>query len=464
MAQSLSDPPVAGQIITVLGSDLNHQGLGLARWQGWVVIVPQLLPGEEAQVQLLQRKKSQWFARHLKTLVAGPGARKSPCILAQDCGGCSLQHLEDSLQAEWKRTRLEQTLRRIGGIDIQSPAPINNDLDHLGYRNRALIPLLRREDQLRLGYYRRGSHRIVNLNRCPVLDPRIDALIKPLKQDLEASGWPADADLHGEPGLRHLGLRVGVRTGELLITLVSATAELNGVKTLAEEWMNRWPALAGVTLNLQPRRSNTVLGAITHTLAGRDCISERFCDLQLLLGTTTFFQVNTDRAEQIVIVLRDWLLQLGDCKRLIDAYCGIGTISLPIAAAGIGVVGLEINPASVQQARQNAALNGITEASFEAGDVALLLGDYLRDHDALVVDPPRKGLTPDVLNAILNCPPKSLAYLSCDSATLARDIKRLVSDNGPYAIDRIQPVDFFPQTTHLECLVLMKRINFEAQR
>ena len=464
MAQSVSDPPVAGQIITVLGSDLNHQGLGLARWQGWVVIVPQLLPGEEAQVQLLQRKKSQWFARHLKTLVAAPGARKSPCILAKDCGGCSLQHFEDSLQAEWKRTRLEQTLRRIGGLDIQSPAPINNDCAHLGYRNRALIPLLRREDQLRLGYYRRGSHRIVNLNRCPVLDPRIDALIKPLKQDLEASGWPADADLHGEPGLRHLGLRVGVRTGELLITLVSATAELNGVKTLAEEWMNRWPALAGVTLNLQPRRSNTVLGAITHTLAGRDCISERFCDLQLLLGTTTFFQVNTDRAEQIVIVLRDWLLQLGDCKRLIDAYCGIGTISLPIAAAGIGVVGLEINPASVQQARQNAALNGITEASFEAGDVALLLGDYLRDHDALVVDPPRKGLTPDVLDAILNCPPKSLAYLSCDSATLARDIKRLVSDNGPYAIDRIQPVDFFPQTTHLECLVLMKRINFEAQR
>ena len=464
MAQSVSDPPVAGQIITVLGSDLNHQGLGLARWQGWVVIVPQLLPGEEAQVQLLQRKKSQWFARHLKTLVAAPGARKSPCILAKDCGGCSLQHFEDSLQAEWKRTRLEQTLRRIGGLDIQSPAPINSDCAHLGYRNRALIPLLRREDQLRLGYYRRGSHRIVNLNRCPVLDPRIDALIKPLKQDLEASGWPADADLHGEPGLRHLGLRVGVRTGELLITLVSATAELNGVKTLAEEWMNRWPALAGVTLNLQPRRSNTVLGAITHTLAGRDCISERFCDLQLLLGTTTFFQVNTDRAEQIVIVLRDWLLQLGDCKRLIDAYCGIGTISLPIAAAGIGVVGLEINPASVQQARQNAALNGITEASFEAGDVALLLGDYLRDHDALVVDPPRKGLTPDVLDAILNCPPKSLAYLSCDSATLARDIKQLVSDNGPYAIDRIQPVDFFPQTTHLECLVLMKRINFEAQR
>ncbi|NCG16392.1 MAG: methyltransferase domain-containing protein, partial [Synechococcales cyanobacterium H12SWP_bin.12] len=136
---------------------------------------------------------------------------------------------------------------------------------------------------------------------------------------------------------------------------------------------------------------------------------------------------------------------------------------LPIAATGISVVGLEINPASVQQAQQNAASNGITDASFEAGDVALLLSDYLPDHDALVVDPPRKGLAPVVLDAILNCPPKSMAYLSCDSATLARDLKRLVSEDGPYAIDRIQPVDFFPQTTHLECLVLMKRINCEVQ-
>lgn len=463
MAQPVSDPPVAGQTITVVGSDLNHQGLGLARWQGWVVVVPLLLPGEEARVQLLQRKKSQWFARHIKTLAPAPAARKPPCILAQDCGGCSLQHLQDSAQEEWKRSRLEQTLKRIGGIDIQSPSPIHHDFEPLGYRNRALIPLLRKEGQLRLGYYRRGSHRIVNLNRCPVLDPRIDALIKPLKLDLEASGWPADADLHGELGLRHLGLRVGVRTGELLITLVSATSELNGLKDLAAKWMERWPAVAGVTLNLQPRRSNTVLGSITHTLAGRDSIRERFCDLQLLLGTTTFFQINTARAEQIVLVLRDWLLQHGDCQRLLDAYCGIGTISLPIAASGIGVVGIEINPASVQQARQNANLNGITNASFEAGDVASLLGNYLPDQDALVVDPPRKGLAPDVLDAILKCPPKRLAYLSCDSATLARDLKRLVSEDGPYAIDRIQPADFFPQTTHLECLVLMERINCEVQ-
>ena len=463
MAQPVSDTPLAGQIITVEGADLNHQGLGLARWKGWVLVVPFLLPGEKAQVQLIQRKKSQWFARRLKTVIAAPGSRQPPCILAKDCGGCSLQHLEERFQTEWKGSHLEQSLQRIGQINIKPPAPLHTGIGDLGYRNRTLIPLLRQDGHLRLGYYRRGSHRIVNLSRCPVLDPRIDALIKPLKQDLEASSWPADADLNGELGLRHLGLRVGVRTGELLITLVSATAQLKGVKELARNWMDRWPSVAGVTLNLQPRKSNTVLGDITHTLAGQDCISEQFCDLQLLLGTTTFFQVNTDRAEQIVLLLRNWLLNRCECKSLIDAYCGIGTISLPIAAAGIQVIGIEISAASVQHASKNAALNGINNVSFQAGDVALLLNDYLPYHDALVVDPPRKGLAPNVVDAIVNCPPMSLAYLSCDPATLARDLKRLISPQGPYQIDHIQPIDFFPQTTHLECLVLMRRINYEVQ-
>ncbi len=463
IAQPVSNTPKAGQVVTVVGSDLNHQGLGLARWQGWVVIVPLLLPGEEASVQLVQRKKAQWHARRLTTIVSAPGSRQPPCSLANDCGGCSLQHWDDQRQSEWKRQRLEQTLQRIGKITVNVPTPLGEGTRALGYRNRALIPIVREGDHLRLGYYRRGSHRIVNLSSCPVMDPRIDGLIQPLKEDLQSSGWPANADLKGEPGLRHLGMRIGVRTGQLLITLVSATDQLKGVKELAQQWIERWPAIAGVTLNLQPRPNNTVLGEITHTLAGRDTISERFCDLQLLLGTTTFFQVHTDGAEQIVLLLRDWLLTRTHCNRLIDAYCGIGTISLPIAAAGIRVIGLEINPASVQHAICNAALNGISNATFQAGDVGSLLSAYLPENDALVVDPPRKGLAPNVLNAILKSPPKSLAYLSCDPATLSRDLAHLIVPHGPYEIDRIQPVDFFPQTTHLECLVLMQRINCEAQ-
>ncbi|CAI8413015.1 MAG: 23S rRNA (uracil-C(5))-methyltransferase RlmCD [Cyanobium sp. ARS6] len=322
-----------------------------------------------------------------------------------------------------------------------------------------MIPVRRDGLKVRLGYYKRGSHRIVNLNHCPVLDPRLDALIAPIKQDLESTSWPMDSDLQGEPGLRHLGLRIGVRTGEVLITLISATRTLDGVEALSAVWMRRWPQLKGVTLNLQPKRSNAVFGEQTIRLQGRDGIEERFCDLSLELGTTTFFQVNTPRAERVVEQIRCWLTQAQVNQRVIDAYCGIGTIALPLAAAGHSVTGLEISAASVRHANRNAARNGLARTRFLDGDVARHLRELLPLHDALVVDPPRKGLDTTVLAMILNHPPQRLVYLSCDPATLARDLRQLAGDSGPYRIERVQPMDFFPQTSHLECLVLMTRFS-----
>jgi len=452
--------PEPGLVITLKGADLNLKGEGLARWQGWVIVVPGLLPGEVARVQLQQRRRSQWNGRRTETLFPAPGARKPPCILAESCGGCTLQHVEDDHQASWKRENLRQTLARIGGIDVPLEPLLESEGRELAYRNRALIPLHRDlEGRLRMGYYRRGSHRLVNLNRCPVLEPGIDALLEPIKIDLQASGWPADADLHLGDGLRHLGLRIGAHTGEVLITLVSSTADLPDVHKLAQHWMERWPEVRGVTLNLQPQRNNRVLGEQTLTLCGSGSINERFCDLSLTLATTTFFQVNTIQAERIVLRLRQWLLERAEGVGVIDAYCGIGTIALPLAAAGLQVSGLELHRASVDQARANALVNGLASARFETGDVKELLAAALPHHGALVVDPPRKGLEPTVLAQILACPPRWMAYLSCDPATLARDLAQLAGPEGPYRIDRLQPVDFFPQTTHMECLALMERVS-----
>ena len=377
----------------------------------------------------------------------------------QRCGGCSLQHLSVQAQNDWKQERLTNTLSRIGQLDPDVNALVSPDQESLGYRNRALIPIRRDGLKVRLGYYKRGSHRIVNLNHCPVLDPRLDALIAPIKRDLELTGWSMDSDLQGQPGLRHLGLRIGVRTGEVLITLISATSNLEGIDNLSAEWMRRWPQLKGVTLNLQPKRSNTVFGEQTLCLQGQDAIEERFCNLSLELGTTTFFQVNTPRAERVVEQIRDWLSRSQANQRVIDAYCGIGTIALPLAAAGHRVTGLEISRASVRHAERNASRNRLTTTRFLDGDVARHLRELLPMHDALVVDPPRKGLDAAVLAMILNQPPQRLVYLSCDPATLARDLKQLAGDSGPYRIDRVQPMDFFPQTSHLECLVLMSRIS-----
>ncbi len=458
----MKETPHPGLTIDVVGEDLDQQGRGLARWNGWVITVPQLLPGEEAKVKVQQRQRKMWLARRVATISSSPDARRPPCILASDCGGCSLQHLSVDAQNSWKQQRLANTLSRIGQLDPDVNALVSPDRESLGYRNRALIPIRRDGRKVRLGYYKRGSHRIVNLNHCPVLDPRLDALIEPIKRDLEATSWPMDSDLQGEPGLRHLGLRIGVRTGEILITLISATESLQAVDVLSAAWMRRWPQLKGVTINLQPKRSNAVFGDRTICLQGQDAIEERFCGLSLELGTTTFFQVNTPRAERVVEQIRDWITRSEPSQRLIDAYCGIGTIALPLAAAGHRVTGLEISSASVRHAERNAARNRLKHTRFMSGDVARHLRELLPNHDALVVDPPRKGLDPAVLAMVLDYPPRRLVYLSCDPATLARDLRQLAGDSGPYTIEQVQPMDFFPQTSHLECLVLMSRISCAA--
>ena len=454
-----SSGPRPGLRLELQAIDLDRDGHGLARWQGWVVVVPGLLPGERAKVQLQQRQKSRWLSRISERLDSSPTRRRPPCILAQDCGGCTLQHLEESAQRNWKQDQLHQTMLRLGGID-HPQAPALTDQRGLGYRNRGLIPLRRGEDgRLRMGYFRRGSHRIVNLSRCPVLDPRLDALVEPLKQDLDTSGLSADHDLSQSQGLRHLGLRIGHHTGEVLITVVSSQ-QLPALQRLAQQWIERWDPVKGVTLNLQPRRTNQILGATTTVLAGAPMIRELFCGLQLQLSTTTFFQINTPQAERIVACIVSWLSQAELAGPIVDAYCGIGTISLPLAAQGHHVVGLEINPDSIDQARSNADANGLgARTEFQAGDVANLLKETLATCSALVVDPPRRGIESSVIEAILSDPPGLLAYLSCDMATQARDLKRLLQPEGPYRLEQLQPVDFFPQTTHLENLAFLRRVN-----
>ncbi|MBM4372038.1 MAG: 23S rRNA (uracil(1939)-C(5))-methyltransferase RlmD [Deltaproteobacteria bacterium] len=446
----------AGVSVEVSFTDLTRDGAGIGRAGEEVFFVPGALPGERARVRPLRRARSHWTGSLLELLSAAPGRRRPPCILADHCGGCTLQHLDDREEQRWKGTSVRETLRRIGRLetDVQEilAAP-----DHLGYRNRAIIPLARGADgRLRAGYFRRGSHRIVNMNRCPVLDPRLDALIAPLKADLDRSRWPADHDLGSRDGLRHLALRLGVRTGEVLLTLVSSTARLEGVEELASAWMRRWPQVIGVCLNLQPEPTNTLMGRETAVLAGRGWVEERFAGLTLRIGPDTFFQVHTGQAERVVPLFLGALGEAHD-GLLVDAYCGIGTFGLPAAAAGWQVHGIEASPEAVRRAMENAAANGLqARTSFEAGVVAERLAPVLPRCRALFVDPPRKGLEPATLESVLACPPETLVYLSCDPATLARDLGRL-ADSGPFRLGSATPIDFFPNTSHVETLAVLRR-------
>jgi 23S rRNA (uracil1939-C5)-methyltransferase len=454
----------AGALMATVGerlelevTDLARDGRGIGRRDAEVVFVAGGLPGDRLAVRIAARHRHHLVGELLQVLTPSPSRRRPPCILADHCGGCTLQPLEDRAQQRWKENLVRESLRRLGGLDDPPLRPLVPAPDGLGYRNRAVIPLERSGDgRLRAGYYRRGTHRIVNMNRCPVLDPRIDGLIAPLKADLEASGWPIDR--HGDApggGLRHLALRLGVRTGEVLLTLIATHDRLPDLEELARHWRHEFPDLVGVCLNLQPLATNILMGADTRVVAGRGWLIERFAGLDFRIAADTFFQVHTTQAEAVVALLLEGLGP--PAGTLIDAFCGIGTYSLPLAAAGWRVVGIEQHPPAVDLAAVNAAANGLAErATFETAAVAAVLAERLVGVEALFLDPPRKGLEEATLEAIRSRPPRRLLYLSCDPATLARDLNRLLA-SGPYRLLWAQPIDFFPNTSHIETLAVLER-------
>lgn len=449
-----------GQRLECTVTGLSHDGRGVAPLQGSVALVTGALPGEQVRLRLEHRARRHWLAQ-LETVLEPSAQRCRPaCELADHCGGCSLQPLQLQAQRHWKRGRVVEALARIARLpeSEQRVAATLCGGDGLGYRNRATLPLERRPDgSLRAGYYRSGSHTLVDVSHCPVLDPRLDRLIAPLKRDLESTGWPVDRHLTAQGGLRHLALRLAHHSGELLVTLVSSHADLPGLQRWAERWLQRWPQLVGVCLNIQDRPTNVLLGPQTAVVAGRGWIDESVAGLRLSIGADTFFQVNTPMAERVVPLLLAGLDGL-EPGLVLDAYCGIGTFSLPLAAAGWQVLGIERGAAAVERARHNAQRNQLSQrCSFVEGAVGALLAARINRVQALLVDPPRKGLEAPALAAILASPPRRLLYLSCDPATLARDLAALAGTDGPYRLGAVQPLDFFPQTSHVETLATLVR-------
>jgi 23S rRNA (uracil1939-C5)-methyltransferase len=251
---------------------------------------------------------------------------------------------------------------------------------------------------------------------------------------------------------------VGAGTGELLITLISSHDALPGLEDLAALWRERWPDLAGVCLNLQPLPTNRLMGEETRAILGRPWITESFAGLRFRIGADTFFQINTRQAERLIPFLREALGPGPGDGSVLEAYCGIGTYSLPLAAAGWQVLGLELHPGAVAMARLNAATNRLeSRARFEQADVPRALEERLQGMEALVLDPPRKGLTPAAVAAIRARPPARIAYISCDPASLARDLAQLCG-GGPYRLAWVQPIDFFPNTSHVEALAALERL------
>ncbi|HEY9881879.1 MAG TPA: 23S rRNA (uracil(1939)-C(5))-methyltransferase RlmD [Leptolyngbyaceae cyanobacterium] len=448
----------AGATLELEITDLNSTGEGLGRWDGRVVFVPDTVPGDKIQTKLLQVKPT--FARgSLVQVVEASSDRIRPaCIVADKCGGCQWQTVTYETQLAAKQRQVEDALRRIGGFTELPMSPILGAEEGLGYRNKVAYPLARsQEGHVKAGYYRKGSHKLVNLNQCPVQDSRLNPLLAEVKQDIQARGWSIYDESAHRGRLRHLSLRVGRRTGEMLLTLVSAERGVKGVGEQAQVWMERYPNLVGVCLNYNSAKTNAIFGDETCCVAGRPYLEEVFAGLRFQIHPTTFFQVYTEQAERLLGVILEELALQGT-ELVIDAYAGIGTLTLPIAQKARRCVGLEVQPEAIQQGLVNAGLNDLENVEFRVGDVATLLPQIAQDletvPEVVTLDPPRKGCDRTVLDALIALKPGRIVYVSCNPATLARDLKILCEEGG-YRLSRVQPADFFPQTAHVECAAFL---------
>ncbi|NEQ42191.1 MAG: 23S rRNA (uracil(1939)-C(5))-methyltransferase RlmD [Leptolyngbya sp. SIOISBB] len=440
-------------------TDLSSGGDGVGRWENRVVFVPDTVPGDRIQARLVFVKPKFGRGQLLEVLQASSDRIRPPCIVADKCGGCQWQAVTYSAQLAAKQQQVLDALERIGHFSDVPISPIIGADNPLSYRNKATYPLgVSAEGKVKAGYFRKGTHQIINLNQCPIQDDRLDPLLAEVKQDIQARDWSIYDEETQTGDLRHLALRVGRRTGQVLLTLVSTTWDLPGIEEQCGDWKTRFPELAGVCVNLNTKPGNAILGAETRFVIGEPYLEERFANLTFHIYPTTFFQVHTEQAERLLRVILDEL-QLQGTETVIDAYCGIGTLTLPLAQRAQYCLGLEVQSEAIETAIENARLNDISNAHFEAGTVDKLLPEaprFLQDRqpDVVVLDPPRKGCSDRVLGALLSLHPQRIVYMSCNPATLARDLKRLC-DEGGYQLQRVQPADFFPQTAHVECVAFL---------
>lgn len=445
-----------GRLVEVTITDLTDTGDGVGRFGQRVVFVPDTVVGDRVLVRLL-KVKPQYAHGKLYEIVEASAHRTRPsCIVADKCGGCQWQHIDYNYQLEAKQNQVIQALERIGGI---SQPPVDAVLaadSALGYRNKSTYPVgLSSTQQVQAGYFQKSSHHIVNLNQCPVQDARLNPLLAEVKQDIEKRGWRIYNEQHHRGQVRHLSLRIGRRTGEMLLTLVVKDWDLPEIEAQAQKWLKRYRQLVGVSLNRNGDRTNAIFGEETRCIAGKSYLMEEFAGLEFQIRPDTFFQVNTEVAESLMQEIEQHLNLQGD-EVLVDAYCGIGTMTLPLAKRVREAIGLEMQPEAVEQAQANAQLNGITNASFQIGAVETLLPQLQVMPDIVLLDPPRKGCDRSVIDTLLQILPNRIVYVSCKPATLARDLK-LLCQNGEYRLTRVQPADFFPQTAHVEAVAFLVR-------
>ncbi|MDL2324441.1 23S rRNA (uracil(1939)-C(5))-methyltransferase RlmD [Ruminococcaceae bacterium OttesenSCG-928-A16] len=444
------------QIIPLAIHGLSSDGNAVGRFEGKAIFVPGGAVGDMLQVTIVKNAKTHAFGRIHQVVTPGPGRQKADCPIAGVCGGCSFRHLTYKAELAAKQTFVEDALQRIGKLEVPVleilPSPQQDR-----YRNKAQYPVAEENGAFVYGFYAGRSHRIVPCADCllqPTLLNQIAARTAGLLQQLGCTAYN-EATRTGL--IRHIYLRQGGHSGQVLLCLVATGQSLPQNEVFVDTMVAEFPAIKSIVLNHNPVHTNVILGKHSKVLFGNGTIKDALCDVPLRLGVHSFSQVNTAGAEHLFATAQNFAALTGG-ETLLDLYCGAGVIGLSMAARCKQLIGVEIVPEAVENAKHSAAQMGLQNTRFlceDAGTAATRLAAEGTRPDVIVVDPPRKGCDEQTLAAMVAMAPARIVMVSCNPATMARDLA-ILTQSG-YVVKQVQPVDMFPRTKHVECVVLMYR-------
>ena len=432
----------------------SSDGAGVTHIGGLTVFVPGTIPGERWSVCIVKVRAASAFGRGERCLLPSPERIAPDCPAYPRCGGCALRHMTYEKELEFKLSRVNEAYRRIGGLELRA-AEILGAAETEAYRNKAIYAV---SGALEPGFFRPRSHDVIPVERCLLQTAASDRAAKAVCEFCQENGVRPYDETTGKGTLRHVFTR-SARDGRLQVTVVAAGGFGAKTAALAEAVRKACPETDGVILNVNKMRGNTVLAGDFYPLWGSETLHDTLCGADFALSPMSFYQVNPAQAERLYAKALEFAAPEGrEC--VLDLYCGAGTISLCLARKARQVIGAEIVPEAVENARENAARNGLHNVEFLCADAGAAAAELARrgvKPDAVVVDPPRKGLTPEVIGTVCAMVPERVVYVSCDVATQARDLK-LFAAHG-YAAREAVAVDMFPRTAHCEVVVSMSRVG-----
>ncbi|WP_379971023.1 23S rRNA (uracil(1939)-C(5))-methyltransferase RlmD [Ectobacillus sp. sgz5001026] len=435
--------------VTIKRMGINGEGVGYFKRQ--VVFIPGALPGEEVVAEVTNIKRGYAEAKIKKIRKKSPQRVSPICPVFDQCGGCQLQHISYEGQLENKRDIVVQAFEKYTNIPPAIIRPTIGMEDPWHYRNKSQLQVGKEKDHLIAGLYTMNTHQLVDISDCPIQHSSTNEVTQKVKRILERLDIPVYNERKGTGIIRTIVTRVALQTGEIQLVLITSKKEFPRKDQLMKQIQTALPHVKSIMQNVNGEKTSLIFGDETFRLAGKEVIQETLGDLSFELSARAFFQLNPVQTVKLYNEAKK-AAQLTGKEKIVDAYCGVGTIGLWLAPQAAEIRGMDVIAESIEDAKKNAKKHGFSNAKYVTGKAEHWLPKWVKEGwqpDVVVVDPPRTGCDDKLLDAILQVKPKRMVYVSCNPSTLARDVKRLAKS---YEVKYVQPLDMFPQTSHVECI------------